>query len=160
MYLYFIVFISSHNTYNQCCGYVFGRPGSGSISQRNRSGSFCHQAKLVTKTLISIVLWLLLNFLSLKNYVNVPLKSNKQKNFFKKLVLLLASWKSMTKIAGSGSNTQRHGSGSETKMSPIRNSAYTNWASLLLEKVFHVKLYIVFQEARSFFFRSHTTRAT
>ncbi len=27
-------------------------------------------------------LWLSLNFLSLKNYLNVPSKSNKQKNFF------------------------------------------------------------------------------
>jgi hypothetical protein len=36
--------------------------------------------KTVRKTLISIVLWLLLDFLSLKNDVNVPSKSNKQKN--------------------------------------------------------------------------------
>ncbi len=58
--------------------------GSGSISQRygSGSGSF-YQAKRVRKTLIPTVLWLLLDFLSLKNDVNVPSKSNKQKFFFK-----------------------------------------------------------------------------
>ncbi len=64
---------------------VFGHPGSGSISQRCESGSgsfFYHQAKIARKTLILTVLWLLLDFLSLKNDVNVPFKSNKQKNFF------------------------------------------------------------------------------
>jgi hypothetical protein len=34
-------------------------------------GSFNHQAKIVRKTLISTVLWLLYDFLSLKNVVNV-----------------------------------------------------------------------------------------
>ncbi len=64
--------------------YVFGPPGSGSISTRYESGSSCgsfyNQAKMVRKTLISTVLWLLYDFLSLKNDVNVALKSNKQKN--------------------------------------------------------------------------------
>ncbi len=59
----------------QCCGsgsivpsnpYVFGPPGSasGSISQRYRSGSgsFYRKAKIVRKTLISTVLWLLYDF--------------------------------------------------------------------------------------------------
>ncbi len=46
--------------------HVFGPPGSGSTSQRYGSGSFYHQAKIVRKTLIPIVLWLLLDFLSLK----------------------------------------------------------------------------------------------
>ncbi len=48
------------------------------------------------------------DFLSLKNDVNVPSKSNTQK----KKVFLLASWRSMTKIAGSGSGStsQKHGS--------------------------------------------------
>jgi len=50
---------------------------------RSESGSFYHQAKIVRKTLIPTVLWLLLDFLSLKNDVNVPLKSIKQKNFVK-----------------------------------------------------------------------------
>jgi hypothetical protein len=38
--------------------HVFGPPGSGSISQRygSRSGSFYHQAKIVRKTLIPIVM--------------------------------------------------------------------------------------------------------
>jgi hypothetical protein len=62
--------------------YVFGPPGSGSVSQRYWSGSFYHQAKIVRKTLIPTVLWLLLAFLSLKNDVNVRSKSNKQKNLF------------------------------------------------------------------------------
>jgi hypothetical protein len=65
--------------------YVFGPPGSGSINQRHGSGfgSFYHQTKIVRKSLIPTVLLLLFNFLSLKNYVYVPLKSNKQKNFNK-----------------------------------------------------------------------------
>ncbi len=99
--------------------------GSGSTSQRYGSGSFYHQAKIVRKTLIPPVLWLLLDFLSLKNDVNVPSKSNKQKNFIK-ISLLLASWRSMTKTAGSGSGSisQRHGSADQvhTKMSWIRNT--------------------------------------
>ncbi len=79
--------------YSQCCGsefgsnpHVSGPPGSGSISQRYGSGSFYHQAKIVRKTLISTVLWLLFDFLSLKNDVKVPSKSNVQKNFFLNLV--------------------------------------------------------------------------
>jgi hypothetical protein len=55
---------------NQCCG-------SGSISTRYGSGSFYHQAKIVRKTLIPTVLWLLYDFLSFKN--DVASKSNKQK---------------------------------------------------------------------------------
>ncbi len=66
--------------------YIFGPPGSGSgpINQRygSGSGSFYHQAKIVRKILIPTVLWLLFDFLSLKNDVNIPSKSNKQKNFF------------------------------------------------------------------------------
>jgi hypothetical protein len=49
-------------------------------------------------------------FLSLKNDVNVPSESNKQKNFI--YIILLASWRSVTKIAGSGSES---GSGSTPK---------------------------------------------
>jgi hypothetical protein len=85
--------------HNQCCG-------SGSQSG---SRSFYHQAKIVRKTLIPTVLWLFFDFLCLKNDVNVPSKRNKQKHFFK-ISFLLESWKSMTKIAGSGSISQRHGS--------------------------------------------------
>jgi hypothetical protein len=61
--------------------YVFGPPrsGSGSIRQRygSESGSFYHQAKIIRKTLIPTVWFLLYDFLSLKNEVNVPSKSNK-----------------------------------------------------------------------------------
>jgi hypothetical protein len=35
--------------------YVFGPPGSGSVSQRSGSGSFYHQAKIVRNTLIPTV---------------------------------------------------------------------------------------------------------
>jgi hypothetical protein len=48
--------------------------------------SVYHQAKIVRKTLILTVLRLLIDFLSLKNYVNVPSRSNKQNNLKKKLV--------------------------------------------------------------------------
>jgi hypothetical protein len=43
--------------------------------------SFYHQAKIVRKTLFLHVFRLFLEILSLKNDVNVPLKSNKQKYF-------------------------------------------------------------------------------
>jgi hypothetical protein len=43
--------------------------------------SFYQQAKRVIKTLIATVLRLPMDFLSLKNYVNVPSKSNKKKLF-------------------------------------------------------------------------------
>jgi hypothetical protein len=67
--------------------YVFGPPGSGSVSRRYKSGfgsgygSFNHQAKIVTKTFIHPVLGLLYDFLSMKNDVNVASKNN-FKNFF------------------------------------------------------------------------------
>jgi hypothetical protein len=63
--------------------HVFGPPESGSICQRygSGSGSFYHQAKIVRKSLIPTVLWLILDFLSFKNDVNIPSKSKKQKNF-------------------------------------------------------------------------------
>ncbi len=55
---------------------LFGPSGSasGSVSHKygSGSGSYHHQAKIVRKTLISTVLWLLYDFLSLKNDVNVP----------------------------------------------------------------------------------------
>jgi len=50
------------------------------ISQRYVSGAF-YQAKIVRKTLIPTVLWLLYDFLSLKNDVKVPSKSNEQRTF-------------------------------------------------------------------------------
>ncbi len=82
--------------------------GSGSVwFWASQSGSFSqgYQAKIVWKTLISTVLWLLYDFLSFKN--DVSSKGNKQKN--------LPSWRLLMKIAGSGSGSQRHGSGSVPK---------------------------------------------
>jgi hypothetical protein len=60
-----------------------GPPGSGSISQRSVSGSFHHQTKIVRKILGPVLFCDFFYFLSLKNYVNVPSKSNKQKNLEK-----------------------------------------------------------------------------
>ncbi len=56
---------------------------------------------VVRKTLIPTVLWLLYDFLSLKNDVNVPSKSNKHKNF----KFIFTSWRSLTKMAGSASQS-------------------------------------------------------
>ncbi len=85
--------------------HVLGPPwsGSGSISQRYVSGFFYHKAKIVRKTLIFTVLWLLFDFLSLKSDVKVPSKSNMQNFFFLNSIFLLASWRSMMKVEGSGS---------------------------------------------------------
>jgi hypothetical protein len=72
---------------------VFGPPGSGSGStnQRYGSGSFYHHAKIVRKTLIPNIFVTLFEFLSLKNDVNVALKSHKQKKLCSKIRFLLAS---------------------------------------------------------------------
>jgi hypothetical protein len=59
--------------------HVIGPPGFGSTSQRYGSGSFYHHPKIVRKTLIPSIFATLFDFLSLKNDVNVPSKSNKQK---------------------------------------------------------------------------------
>jgi hypothetical protein len=58
--------------------HVFGPPGS---------GSFYHHAKIVRKTFIPYYFVTLFDFLSLKNYVNVPSKSTviSRKNCVKKL---------------------------------------------------------------------------
>jgi hypothetical protein len=72
----------------------------GSFSQKYRSGSFYHQAKIVRKTMTPTVLLLFYDFLSVKNENDVPSKSNKQKK----------SSRSLTKIAGSGSAPKCHGS--------------------------------------------------
>ncbi len=87
------------------------------LSQRCGSGTFYQPSiiKQISKnnpTLTLSVLWLLLDFLSLKNYVKVI-----RKTFLNKF--LLASWRSITKIAGSGSasgsSSQKHGSPSTSK---------------------------------------------
>ncbi len=93
--------------------YVFG-----SVSQRYRSGSwsgsFYHQAKIVRKTLIPYVLWLLFDFLSLKNDVNAPfkkicffgvLKVNDKDSRIRIRIHWSEAW-----IRGSGSTPKCHGS--------------------------------------------------
>ncbi len=70
-----------------------------SISQIYGSGSFYHQAKIVRKTLIPTVLWLFYEFSSWKNVVNVSSKSNKQ------IKVIFLQKRSLTKIAGSGSES-------------------------------------------------------
>jgi hypothetical protein len=67
--------------------HVFWPPGSGSASQRYGSGSFYHHAKIVKKNLESYYFVTLFDFLSLKNNITVPSKSNKEKNCVKKLAL-------------------------------------------------------------------------
>ncbi len=79
--------------------YVFGPPGSGSFSQRYGSGFSHHQAR--KKPLIFIQFCdFLYDFLSVKNdvFVNVPSKSNKQKN----LEIFVLHLEGHTKRAGSG----------------------------------------------------------
>jgi hypothetical protein len=74
---------------DQCCG-------SGSVCflldpevRDTETGSLYQQANMVRKNLIPTVLSLSYDFLSLKNYVNVPSKSNGQKNFFLNTVVFL-----------------------------------------------------------------------
>ncbi len=73
------------NLGKQCCGFIcFWAFWSGSSSQRygSGSGSFYHQAKILRKTLIPTVLWLLFDFLSLNNDLNVPSKRISRKTYF------------------------------------------------------------------------------
>jgi hypothetical protein len=56
---------------------LLDRIGSIGKSYGSGSGSFYHQAKIVSKTLFPTVLRLLFDFLSLKNEVNVPSKRKK-----------------------------------------------------------------------------------
>jgi hypothetical protein len=84
--------------------HVFGSPGS---------GSFYHHAKIVRIPLIPTILWLFLTFNLWKMMQLYLQKVISRKNC---LGFLLASWRSTTKIAGSGSEfgsgsiSQRHGS--------------------------------------------------
>ncbi len=68
----------------------FGPPGSasGSVIYSYGSGSFYHQAKKWRKTLISAVLWLLCDFLSLKKWCKGTVK--KKKNIKTKIVFFLS----------------------------------------------------------------------
>ncbi len=74
--------------------YVFGPPGSGSISTRYGSGSgswsFYHHAKIVWNldSYCFSVLWLLYVFLPLKKDVNVASKSKNQEKLGKKSFLV------------------------------------------------------------------------
>jgi hypothetical protein len=86
---------------------VFRPPGSGSISQRYGSGSFHHYAKIIRKPLISTV-FLLFYFLSLKNDVNVPSKSNMQKN---RISFLIPYLRSQTHISESLFGVRDSGTG-------------------------------------------------
>ncbi len=83
-------------------------------------------SKIVRKTLIPPFLWLLYDFLSLKNYVNVPSKSNRQKKLGKKL---LKSWRSLTKMAGSGSGSVPKFDGSATLL--LAGSIHTSMVVML-----------------------------
>ncbi len=94
--------------------------------------SSCKNSK---KNLDSYYFVTLFDFLSLENYVNVPSNSNKQKKCFNKNCFLLASWRSMTKKAGSGSISQRHGS-PDPDPDPLQNvmdpeHCFKTWNSLL-----------------------------
>jgi hypothetical protein len=82
----------------------YGPPWS--VIRRHGSGSF--HAKIVLKNCVSTVLRLH-DFLSSKNDVNVSSKSNEKKKLDKNY-LLLVSWRSLTKRAGSGSVSQGYGS--------------------------------------------------
>ncbi len=119
--------------------HVHGPPGSGSISQRygSGSGSFYHHAKIVRKTLIPTILCLFLTFYLWKMMYmlcTVPSKCD-QKNFFL-ISFLLASWRSMTKIAGSGSISQRNGSADpdphQNVMDPQHCKKYLAWVCFFL----------------------------
>jgi hypothetical protein len=67
-------------------------------------------SKIVRKTLIPTVFWLLYDILSLKNDVNVPSKRNKEKNFWKKITFLVVLKVTDEMVGSSGSISQRYGS--------------------------------------------------
>ncbi len=93
--------------------------------------------KKVRKTLISTFCDFFLK------WYKVPSKSNMQKNLFKNIIVLLASWRSMMKIKGSGSESinQRHGSADpdpnphQNVMDPqhwswVQDVYHTTWANV------------------------------
>jgi hypothetical protein len=77
--------------------HAFRPPGSRSTSQKDPDPDpyLYHQEKIVRKTLIPTVLCLLLDFLSLKNDVNLPSKVISKKTLFK-------NWFFVPKCHGSG----------------------------------------------------------
>ncbi len=62
--------------------YVFGPPGSISTRFGSGSGSFCHQAKIVRKTLVPKCFVTSICLFIFENVVYVASKSNKQKKKF------------------------------------------------------------------------------
>ncbi len=82
--------------------YGFVPPGSGSVIIRIRILILSSSSKNSKTKLAFYNIWLYYDFLSWKNDVNVPSKISKQKNL-EKNYFLLASWRSLTKRAGSRS---------------------------------------------------------
>ncbi len=100
----------------------FGPPGSGYViiftgPDLDPDPSIYKQKS--RKTLISAILWLLFDVLSLKTDLNVPSESNKQNNFF--------FWHRVSQLrkAGSGSVSHRYESADPDKMSRIHNTVYS-----------------------------------
>ncbi len=145
------------NTYNFLVSAAYGAKqccGSGSTcfwASRNRIHlsevwiririllSSCKNSK---KTLIPTILWLFLTF-SFEKWCKCTFKKYKQKKLCEKTSFLLASWRSMTKIAGSGGSesgsiSQRHGSPDpdppQNVMDP-QNWCKVNWRSAEFLKV-------------------------
>ncbi len=54
-----------------------------------------------------------------------------RKNCVKKISFLLASWRSVTKIAGSGSISQRHGSADPDPHQHVKDPQHWSWCSIL-----------------------------
>jgi hypothetical protein len=79
------------------------------VSQRYGSGYSHHQPEMVRKPLISTVLLLLYDFLSVKNSVNVPLEGQQRKDQDPDSL-------SEVRILGSGSVPKCHGSGAQVKI--------------------------------------------
>jgi hypothetical protein len=89
---------------------------------------FYRQAKIERKASIPPVLWYLCDFLSLINDVNVASKSSKQKDLKKKFFFffLAVSWRSLTKIVGSGAGSVPKCHGSATLLVCFHRYHYSN----------------------------------
>jgi ssDNA-binding Zn-finger/Zn-ribbon topoisomerase 1 len=85
---------------------------SGSVSHKHGSGSgsFLHQAKIVKKTLISTILWLIYDFSSLKNDVNVPVFWIRIWIRIRIFLSIPGPYGSAVRILASGSVPKCHGS--------------------------------------------------
>ncbi len=105
MFDYYLFFNHSNCDLQTC---VFGPPGSGSTSQKYGSGSFYH-AKILIKTLILLFcdsFWLFI----FEKWCKCTFEKYYAEKIVLKISFLLASWRSVTKLAGSGYISQRHGS--------------------------------------------------